>query len=344
MADAKISALTGATTPVAGTEVLPIVQSSSTKKLSITDLTAGRSVSASSYVVTGSTIPTNGMYLSAANVVSWATNSSYRMALGSGGLSINTTTSNAQLTVASSNTGTGTPVSGNSTLWLMNDAGAVTANNGPAITFNARSRTSPTEIQVMAGIKGAKLDANNDEIAGYLAFYTSDNSARTLVERAKIDNLGNFSIGGTLPTASGTGSPKILMLNDMLVVSGRAAVPSPYTQNLQIDIVWANWGGNPVLALVDLVVAMRQYASTSGAAFGKIFATNSANNATLDTFTTTDVTTSRCAVTAASGGNYTLRLTINPTGDMDAIGYTLTIPTSSGGTGSAVSSITVSLV
>lgn len=44
MADLKISALTGASTPLAGTEVLPIVQSGSTKKVSVADLTAGRAV------------------------------------------------------------------------------------------------------------------------------------------------------------------------------------------------------------------------------------------------------------------------------------------------------------
>ena len=43
MADSTISALTAATTPVAGTEVLPIVQSSTTKKLAISDLTPGLS-------------------------------------------------------------------------------------------------------------------------------------------------------------------------------------------------------------------------------------------------------------------------------------------------------------
>lgn len=45
MADLKISALTGASTPLAGTEVLPIVQSSTTKKVSIANITAGRDVS-----------------------------------------------------------------------------------------------------------------------------------------------------------------------------------------------------------------------------------------------------------------------------------------------------------
>jgi len=39
MADKKISALTAATTPLAGTEVLPIVQSSTTKKVASDDLT-----------------------------------------------------------------------------------------------------------------------------------------------------------------------------------------------------------------------------------------------------------------------------------------------------------------
>jgi len=58
MANTKISALTAATTPVAGTEVLPIVQSSTTKKVSIANLTAGRSVSAADYVMsTGNLVP-----------------------------------------------------------------------------------------------------------------------------------------------------------------------------------------------------------------------------------------------------------------------------------------------
>lgn len=44
MADKKISALTAASTPLAGTEVLPIVQSGATVKVSVADLTNGRAV------------------------------------------------------------------------------------------------------------------------------------------------------------------------------------------------------------------------------------------------------------------------------------------------------------
>jgi len=46
MADTKISALPASTVPLAGTEVLPIVQSSSTKQVSVANLTAGRSFDA----------------------------------------------------------------------------------------------------------------------------------------------------------------------------------------------------------------------------------------------------------------------------------------------------------
>jgi hypothetical protein len=58
MADKKISALTGATTPLAGTEVLPIVQSGTTVKVSVANLTAGRAMSASSVNISGLTAST----------------------------------------------------------------------------------------------------------------------------------------------------------------------------------------------------------------------------------------------------------------------------------------------
>ena len=53
MANNKISALTSATTPLAGTETLPVVQSSTTKQVSVANLTAGRAVSATSVALNG---------------------------------------------------------------------------------------------------------------------------------------------------------------------------------------------------------------------------------------------------------------------------------------------------
>jgi hypothetical protein len=53
MADKKISALTAATTPLVGTEVLPIVQGGATVKVSVDNLTAGKPVSMSNITYTG---------------------------------------------------------------------------------------------------------------------------------------------------------------------------------------------------------------------------------------------------------------------------------------------------
>jgi len=57
MADVKISALPAATTPLAGTEVLPIVQSSTTRQVSVTNLTSGK------------TVPSTGFTLEAGGII-----------------------------------------------------------------------------------------------------------------------------------------------------------------------------------------------------------------------------------------------------------------------------------
>jgi hypothetical protein len=73
MADLKISQLPAATTPVAGIEVLPIVQSGTTTQVSIANLTVGRNVTATTFLggldtnvaaagltVTGTTVAADG--------------------------------------------------------------------------------------------------------------------------------------------------------------------------------------------------------------------------------------------------------------------------------------------
>jgi hypothetical protein len=71
MADKKISALTGATTPLAGTEVLPIVQSGATVKVAVSDLTAGRAVATGALTTSGNI---RVQYSAAGNVSSIANN------------------------------------------------------------------------------------------------------------------------------------------------------------------------------------------------------------------------------------------------------------------------------
>ena len=57
MADLKISALPAATVPLAGTEVLPIVQSGTTKQVTVDNLTTGKTVNATT--VNATTFDTN---------------------------------------------------------------------------------------------------------------------------------------------------------------------------------------------------------------------------------------------------------------------------------------------
>jgi hypothetical protein len=57
MADVKISGLPASTVPLAGTEVLPIVQGSTTKQVTIANVTAGRAISAASLALTTSPLP-----------------------------------------------------------------------------------------------------------------------------------------------------------------------------------------------------------------------------------------------------------------------------------------------
>jgi len=49
MADVKISALPASSTPLTGAEVLPIVQSGTTKQVSVTNLTSGKTVASIGY-------------------------------------------------------------------------------------------------------------------------------------------------------------------------------------------------------------------------------------------------------------------------------------------------------
>jgi|688.fasta_scaffold95673_4 hypothetical protein len=90
MANTKISALTSATTPVAGTEVLPIVQSSATVKLAISDITPGLSTISATKGGTGQTSYAVGdlLYASTTTALSKLADVATGSALISGGVGV----------------------------------------------------------------------------------------------------------------------------------------------------------------------------------------------------------------------------------------------------------------
>jgi hypothetical protein len=73
MADTKISALPASTTPLAGTEVLPIVQSSATKQVTVANLTAGRAVATAALSATGIVLTTDATDASSTTAASMKT-------------------------------------------------------------------------------------------------------------------------------------------------------------------------------------------------------------------------------------------------------------------------------
>jgi hypothetical protein len=127
MADVKISGLPASTVPLAGTEVLPIVQGGATKQVSIANVTAGRAIAATSI--------TTDTYKAASSSGGALQNSggTPQLQWGAGGgnnlsvdVAININPANAA--VAISPTGTGTVA--------ISPAGALTVNPTAASTMN----------------------------------------------------------------------------------------------------------------------------------------------------------------------------------------------------------------
>ena len=90
MADVKISALPASTTPLAGTEVLPVVQSGATVQVSVANLTAGRAVSALSLSLTSALpVASGGTNATTASITSFNNITGYTASGATGTTSTN---------------------------------------------------------------------------------------------------------------------------------------------------------------------------------------------------------------------------------------------------------------
>lgn len=159
MANTKISALTSASTPVAGTEVLPIVQSATTVKLAISDLTPGLSTIAATKGGTGQTSYAAGdlLYAStttalsklpvgAANTVLTSSGSAPQW---SAGLSISTLTTSSTVTL---NGGTA-----NGVVYLD---GSKVATSGSSLVFDGSNLVIGASSQIAGGLFSFRYAGN----------------------------------------------------------------------------------------------------------------------------------------------------------------------------------------
>lgn len=187
MADKTISALTAATTPLVGNETVPLVQSGTTKKVSVDNLTAGKAVSALSMTATNlKTSPvTANLDISGTTIAAAGSDANVDVninAKGSGvaylnatNLSVTGTTISAGFyTVKSSTSLSSTPATlftcgGSAALyyvgvtWNAGNPAAFTAN---AIIIwdgsNARIMQSTNGTQVIISLSGADVQAVNN--------------------------------------------------------------------------------------------------------------------------------------------------------------------------------------
>ena len=181
MADKKISALTAASTPLAGTEVLPIVQGASTVKVAVSDLTAGRSVSATSIITGLGAVGTpshtftgdlnTGMWSPSADALAFSTAGVARVQVTNlGDVGIGTTAPTAKLDVAGDSTG-------------FYAGGAIAMRDANA-TGNVIYLGQASHIFGGGGSTNAALINNG---AGYFVFGTAG------VERMRITAVGDIT-------------------------------------------------------------------------------------------------------------------------------------------------------
>ena len=228
MSDKKISELPSASTPLAGTEAVPIVQGGITEQVSVANLTDGRDVSAKSLIVSDNSANAalritqigagNALLVEdSANpdATPFVINNSGAALVGvdatrtlftayTPSLQVEGTTSStfSQSITANINT-SASPVmffaksrgttNGSNTIVSANDTLGV-------ISFNGADGTDiqSTAAQIVAAVDGTP---GADDMPGRLVFSTTADGASTSTERMRITSAGFVGIGTTTPLA-----------------------------------------------------------------------------------------------------------------------------------------------
>jgi hypothetical protein len=198
MADQKISQLSAATTPVAGTEVLPFVQSGTTKKVSIAQLLPGLGTIPTTQGGTGLTSFTNKGIPYATSTSALTTGTA--LVFDGTNLGVGTSTPDKNVTIA--NPATGVP-----TLKLSGFADGTSGIPYAIINFfnEDGSQAGPNNA---AAIKA--LNASTDGSGGQLGFFTSPTDAAEgadAVERLRLNSVGDANLinGNLIIGTSGKG-------------------------------------------------------------------------------------------------------------------------------------------
>jgi len=200
MADTKISALPASTVPLAGTEVLPIVQSSTTKQVSVANLTLGLDTITAAKGGTGQTSYAVGdlLYASTTTALSkladvatgnalisggvgaapsygkigLTTHVSGTLAVGNGGTGITTTPTNGQIPIGNGTNYVAATLTAGAGIGITNASGAVTVavNTGPAFSASQSANQSiatATYTKIQFNTEDFDTNGNYDNATNY---------------------------------------------------------------------------------------------------------------------------------------------------------------------------------
>lgn len=195
MANAKISALPAASTPLAGTEVLPIVQGGVTDQVSVANLTAGRAVGTGNLTVTG-TADVSGNLAVATTKFTVAAASGNTVAAGTlsvtGDVAVNTNKFN--VTASSGNTTMAGTLGVTGDVAVNTNKFNVTASSGNTTTAGTLGVTG--DLAVNTNKFNVTASSGNTTMAGTLGV-TGDVAVNTNKFNVTASS-GNTTVAGTL--------------------------------------------------------------------------------------------------------------------------------------------------
>jgi len=212
MADVKISALPAASTPLAGTELVPIVQSGVTEQVTVANLTAGRTVDAATVNVDANSasaaVRITQTGAGNALIVEDSTSpDATPFVVDASGFVVAGYTAN--ITSANIQANGGTPFSGirwnaastGPTVLIGKSRSATVGTNAILLVNDTVGNITFTGADGAAFIPTATITAAVDntpglnDMPGRLVFSTTADGAATVTERMRIDSNGNVRVG-----------------------------------------------------------------------------------------------------------------------------------------------------
>jgi len=216
MANTKISALTSATTPLAGTEVLPIVQSGVTVKATVANITGAGAYAGSFTTLSATGVTTvqagtallpaittsgdtnTGIWFPAADQVAITTGGAQRAVVdASGNVGIGTTSPVSKLQVSNSTNGGAVEITAANTYYLATSTDETVAFQGEFFQNDISANRAAGYMQI--GKSGDFSNAAN--ASAFLAFATRN--AGTIAEKLRITSTGGVNLGATTDPGAG---------------------------------------------------------------------------------------------------------------------------------------------